>query len=300
MSIIVAADTGGTFTDLAAYDRERRRIVISKSLTTYDDLTEGVMDCVRKAGVDLARAEMVKFGTTLVINTYLQRNGARTALVTTRGFRDVLEIRRGNRPIPFDLRYMRDPVLVPRDLRLEVTERIDSAGTVQTPLSHTELGEIAAMLAELRVEAVAVSFLNAYADSTHEEAAVQVLRAALPGVFITAATDVSREWYEYERTSTAAANAYVGPRVGDYVTRLDRRLQQEGYPTASSSWRPMAASSPPGVPSASRSCWWSPGLSAAASAPAPTRESWVCRKPSPSTWVAPPRNARCWRTAPSR
>lgn len=229
MSIIVAADTGGTFTDLAGYDRERRRIFYSKSLTTYGDLTEGVMDCVRKAQVDLAEAEVVKFGTTLVINTYLQRNGARTALVTTRGFRDVLEIRRGNRPTPFDLRYMRDPPLVPRDRRLEASERIDSAGKVEMPISRAELEAIATRLAELQVEAVAVSFLNAYTNSEHEDEAVRVLRASLPGVFITAGTELSREWYEYERTSTAAANAYVGPRMGEYVSRLEGRLRDANY-----------------------------------------------------------------------
>ena len=228
MPIIMAADTGGTFTDLAAYDTETRRVVFTKSLTTYDDLTQGVMDCVRKAGIDLARADLVKFGTTLVINTFLQRNGARTALVTTRGFRDVLDIRRGNRPIPFDLRYRRDPALVPRDRRFEVAERLAADGSVLAALPEADLEAIAAQLRALEVEAVAISFLNAYADSRHEDAAAQYLRAALPGVFVCAGTEVSREWYEYERTATAAANAYVGPALSDYVARLDASLRAAG------------------------------------------------------------------------
>jgi hypothetical protein len=118
--LIVAADTGGTFTDLAAYDLETGRFFYTKSLTTYSDLVDGVMDCLRKAQVDLRRTDAVKFGTTLVINTFVQRSGARTALITTAGFRDVLEARRGNRPLPFDLRYKRDPILIERDVRFEV------------------------------------------------------------------------------------------------------------------------------------------------------------------------------------
>src|SRR3954463_10539734 len=120
MSYIVAADTGGTFTDLTAYDKETGRLGYAKSLTTYDDLVKGVMDCVRKARIDLAEVELIKFGTTLVINTFVQRSGAKSALVASEGFRDVLEIGRGNRTRPFDLRYRRDPVLVERDHRFEV------------------------------------------------------------------------------------------------------------------------------------------------------------------------------------
>jgi N-methylhydantoinase A len=109
VGLIVAVDTGGTFTDLVAYDTEGGSIKYTKSLTNYRDLVEGVMDAVKKADANLAQADLIKFGTTLVINTYVQRNGARTALVTTQGFRDVLEMRRGNRPFAFDLHYHRDP-----------------------------------------------------------------------------------------------------------------------------------------------------------------------------------------------
>ena len=227
--MIVAADTGGTFTDLAAYDRDSGRLVYTKSLTTYDDLVDGVMDCVRKAGIDLGRADVTKFGTTLVINTFVERNGARAALVTTEGHRDILELRRGNRPIVYDLRYERDPVLIERDMRFELAERIAGDGTILTPLDETALDEVARNLAMLGVEAVAVSFLNAYANPVHEDRAAAHLRAALPGVYVTAGTELSREWHEYERTATAAANAYVGPRLKDYVNRLDARLRDNGF-----------------------------------------------------------------------
>ena len=130
MRYIVAADTGGTFTDLAAFDRVAGKLIMTKSLTTYGDLVNGLMDCFHKAKIDLPQAEIVKFATTLVINTFVQRNGAKTALITTEGHRDILEIKRGNRAVPFDLRYERDPVLVERDLRIEVRERIAGDGSV--------------------------------------------------------------------------------------------------------------------------------------------------------------------------
>ena len=120
MGLIVAVDTGGTFTDLVAYNTDNGDLTYAKSLTTYNDLVGGVMDAVAKAKVDLSKGEVVKFGTTLVINTFIQRNGARTALITTDGFRDTLELRRGNRPFAFDLHYHRDPILVERELRFEV------------------------------------------------------------------------------------------------------------------------------------------------------------------------------------
>ena len=229
MGLIVAVDTGGTFTDLVAYDTNDGAIVYTKSLTTYGDLVGGVMDAVAKAKIDLGAAEVVKFGTTLVINTFIQRNGARTALVTTQGFRDTLEIRRGNRPFAFDLHYHRDPVLIEREDRFEVKERLGADGSIVTPLDKSRLVELATMLKGLKVEAVAVSFINAYVDSRHEDEAVAILRKQLPDVYITAGTEMSREWYEYERTSTAAANAYVGPRLNDYVGRLEDRLREEGF-----------------------------------------------------------------------
>src|SRR5690349_3505802 len=179
MTYILAADTGGTFTDLAAYDSETDRIIYTKALTTYDDLVEGVMECVHKAGIELERAEVVKFGTTLVINTFIQRNGAKTALVTTGGFRDVLEVGRGNRPIPFDFRYKRNPPLVERDLRFGVAERIAADGEILVPLDRAALGALVARLRALEVEAVAIAFLNSYVDPRHEEAAAAFLREAL-------------------------------------------------------------------------------------------------------------------------
>ena len=229
MSYVIAIDIGGTFTDLVACDVETGAMAYTKSPTSYDGLGRAIFDCIAKAKVDIRRAAYIKHGTTLVINALLQRAGARTALVTTKGFRDVLEIGRGNRTIPFDLRFRRDPPLIPRELRLEVDERIEASGEVTSRLSTQALTALAEALARAGVEAVAVSFLNAYVNPEHEVRAVEQLQARLPGVFVTCGSDLSREWHEYERTATAAANAYVGPQVSRYIADFDRDLRAGGF-----------------------------------------------------------------------
>ena len=229
MSLIVAVDTGGTFTDIAAFDMERGEVAYAKALTTYGDLVDGVMACVDEAGVDLARALLVKHGTTLVINTLLQRSGAKAALVTTKGFRDTLELARGNRTNPFDIGFRRAPPLIPRALRFEVEERVHGRGEVLAEPEPEEIDRLAELIAGLDVEAVAVSFLNAYRDDRNERAVAERLRERLPGIYVTAGTELTREWYEYERCCTAAANAVVGPRMADYTARLERRLAEGGF-----------------------------------------------------------------------
>jgi N-methylhydantoinase A len=225
----VAVDIGGTFTDLVAYDRDTHTVAYTKSPTTYGNLVAGVLDCFAKAGIDPQRASFVNHGTTLVINALIQRKGAKAALVTTAGFRDVLEIARGNRPDPFDLHYRRDEPLIPRELRFEVKERIGSKGEIVTPLDLPAFETLAGKLKGLGIEAVAVFFMNSYANSAHEEAAAQALRALLPDAYVTCSTELTREWYEYERTSTVAANAYVGPQVTSYVRRLETDLRAKKF-----------------------------------------------------------------------
>jgi N-methylhydantoinase A len=225
----VAVDIGGTFTDLVAYDDAGRAVAYTKSPTTYGNLVDGVLDCFAKAGLDPHAAQLVNHGTTLVINALIQRKGAKAALVTTAGFRDVLEIARGNRPDPFDLHYYRDEPLIPRALRFEVTERVGSKGEFIAPLDTAALELLARKLAALGIEAVAIFFMNSYANPAHEEAAADLLRALLPDVYVTCSTELTREWYEYERTSTVAANAYVGPQVTSYIRRLNGDLAAKGF-----------------------------------------------------------------------
>src|SRR6476646_8882176 len=207
MPFAVAVDIGGTFTDLVAYDHDSHRVVYAKSPTTYSNFVEGILDCFGKVKLDAASA----------------------ALVTTKGFRDVLEIARGNRPDPFDLHYRRDEPLIPRPLRFEVTERIGSGGEIVTPLDVAALTPLAETLQQHCIEAVAIFFMNSYANPAHEEQAAATLRTLLPGVYVTCSTEITREWYEYERTSTVAANAYVGPQVTTYIKRLDHDLEAKGF-----------------------------------------------------------------------
>jgi N-methylhydantoinase A len=230
MSYAIAVDIGGTFTDLVAFDHETQRVLYAKSPTTYDNLVDGILDCFNKAKITPAQASLVNHGTTLVINSLIQRKGSKTALVTTQGFRDILEIARGNRPDPFDLHYIRDEPLIPRELRLEVAERMGSKGEVVTPLDLAALEKLAGEIKSLGAESVAIFFMNSYINPVHEEAAYATLKKLLPGVYVTYSTDLTREWYEYERCSTVAANAYVGPQVSTYIRQLDSDLKNQGFP----------------------------------------------------------------------
>ena len=229
MAYVIAIDIGGTFTDLVACDVETGAVAYTKSPTTYDRLGEAIFECIRKAALDAREASFVKHGTTLVINALLQRVGAKTALLATKGFRDLLEIGRGNRTRPFDLRFHREPPLIPRELRFDVTERVRGSGQVQTPLAIGELKMLADTMREAGVESLAISFLNSYLMPDHEQATAVEMRRLLPDVFVTTGTELTREWHEFERTATAAANAYVGPQVSKYIAEFDSELRHGGF-----------------------------------------------------------------------
>src|SRR6202167_2885817 len=229
MPYSVAVDIGGTFTDLVAYDDDNHAVIFTKAPTTYGNFVAGVLDCFAKAKLEPRVASFLNHGTTLVINSLIQRKGAKAALLTTAGFRDVLEIARGNRPDPFDLHYRRDEPLIPRALRFEIKERIGSQGEIIDPLDVAALAPLADTLKGLGIESVAIFFMNSYANPQHEEEAACVLRHLLPDAYVTYSTELTREWYEYERSSTVAANAYVGPQVNTYVRRLNRDLEAKGF-----------------------------------------------------------------------
>lgn len=224
---IVGIDIGGTFTDLVGCINGR--IVTSKSSTVPADPTRGVADTLELAGCDMAQLSEVLHGTTVAINTVLERKGARTALITTKGFRDVYAIGRGNRIEAFNLFFHRPKPLVERELTFEIAERIDASGNILTPLDQTGVDELAATLRKRRVEAVAVCLLHSYANPAHELRIGEILRRALPDLFITLSHEILREYREYERTSTAALNSYVGPRVRTYLRRLDDYLKGEHF-----------------------------------------------------------------------
>ena len=229
MTLLVGTDIGGTFTDLVVTDPARGTLRFGKALTTDKNLVEGVLTCLDQVGIEPGAIDVLKHGTTQIINALLERRGARTALVTTRGFRDIVEIGRGARPIPFDLDYQRRPPLVPRALRFELDERMAADGVPLRAPDRDEIAALAGVLREAGIEAVAIAFLHAYRNPAHEVAVADLLRQALPEVFISASAELSREWFEYERSSTAIANAFVGPLAGRYLDRLDSSLAARGF-----------------------------------------------------------------------
>ena len=229
MPFAVAVDIGGTFTDLVAYDHDTHEVVYTKAPTTYGNFVDGIVECFEKAGVRPDQSNFLNHGTTLVINSLIQRKGAKAALITTKGFRDVLEIARGNRPDPFDLHYRRDEPIIPRELRFEVVERIGATGDIVAPLDTQELEKLAARFRALGVEAVAIFFMNSYANPAHEAQAAEIMRSLIPAAYVTCSTELTREWYEYERTSTVAANSYVGPQVNTYIRALESDLEKRGF-----------------------------------------------------------------------
>ncbi|MDG2112181.1 MAG: hydantoinase/oxoprolinase family protein [Actinomycetota bacterium] len=230
MAVLVGSDIGGTFTDVVAYDSELATVVYGKQLTNRADLADSVLSCLDEIEIDPSAISILKHGTTHIINTLLERRGARAALITTEGFRDILEIGRAGRPVAFRLDYDRPAPLVEREMRFEVAERVGADGSIVIPLDVQALEEIAAHLKAAGVDAVAVSFLNSFVNPEHEIAAAEQLRAALPEAYVTSGNELSREWFEYERTSTAVANAYVGPAATHYVDRFEHRLDSAAFP----------------------------------------------------------------------
>jgi N-methylhydantoinase A len=219
----VATDIGGTFTDLVAVG-EHGLVVTRKCHTTLPDLEEGVIDVINKGGVDFGKIADFIHGTTTIINALTERKGAKTALITTKGFRDVLEIARCNRPDLFNLVFAKPRPFVPRYLRAEVGERVSYDGKILLPLDAADIEEAVARFKKEKVEAVAICFINSYANSANEAEAKRLVEKLWPGVFVTASIDVTKEWREYERSSTVALNAYVMPVASSYADRLEARL----------------------------------------------------------------------------
>src|SRR2546427_844465 len=223
----VAVDIGGTFTDLAAWRRESNEIKRAKVLTVHDEPARGVIAAIEKAGIELRDLSMFLHGSPVAINAVLQGTGARTALLTTRGFRDVLEMGRKSRPDMYNLFFKAPPCPIPREHRLEVDERLAASGDEITGL---DTAQVAAIVADLppEIEAIAICFIHAYANADHERRAAEVVRKSRPQVYVSASTDLSGEAREYERTCTAVTNAYVGPLVGTYVAQLAGQLERSG------------------------------------------------------------------------
>ncbi len=228
-SVRVAVDVGGTFTDICILDEATGRIEVAKVPSTPDDPIDAVVSGVVAAGVDLRDVVLFSHGTTVATNALITRNLPPAAMVTTRGFRDVIEIRRGTKPDLWDAYADVAPPYVRRRDRFEVTERIDYAGEVVTPLDEDEARAVAAVLRKRGIQTVAVCLINAYANPVHEQRLRELLEEELPGVNVSTSAEILPEIFEHERFSTTVANAVLSPLVSGYVNRLQDRLSANGY-----------------------------------------------------------------------
>lgn len=220
----VATDIGGTFTDLVYVD-ESGEVGVAKSPTTPPNFEQGVLDVIEKSRIEKKAITTFIHGSTVVINALTEKKGVKTALLTTKGFRDVLEIARGNRPDIFNIRYHKPEPFVPRHLRLEVMERLNYKGEIIHSLHLEDVKQAIAYFKQEGVEAIAIAYLHAYLNPAHEQETVRVIKELWPEVAVTASHEVTKEWREYERTSTAVLNAYVKPLTASYIDRLYGKLK---------------------------------------------------------------------------
>jgi N-methylhydantoinase A len=227
-NVRLAVDIGGTFTDIV-YTGADGVLNARKVSTTPDDITVGILEGLNRAGVEAAALEAFVHGTTIALNALLEGKTPRVGLVTTRGFRDVLEIMRTNRPSMYDLQQEKPVPLVPRQDRMEVSARMSYTGETVTPVHADEVRAVAKHFASEGIGSVAVCLLHAYANPEHEREVERILREELPEATVSLSTDVSRMWREFERTSTAVSNAATKPIVARYLGRLEDKLSAERF-----------------------------------------------------------------------
>ncbi len=229
MRRVLGVDVGGTFTDVISIDETSGDVRVVKVPTTPDDQSEGFMAGIRAVGHEgLADIDVVCHGTTTGTNAVLERKGAKCGLITTKGFRDTLELGMRTRPHSYGLFGEYVP-LIPRSLRLEVDERMDSDGEVVTALDEQQVREAARRLRAAGVESVLIGFLHSYANPAHERRAHELVLEEWPNEYVTSSHRILSEFREFDRISTAAVNAYIQPRIDRYFSRLADRLREHGY-----------------------------------------------------------------------
>jgi len=226
---ILAVDIGGTFTDLMAFDHNTQKFYQAKSLSTPGDLAQAIIDCIEKSGLDISGTGEIIHGTTQAINTLIERKGAKTALLVTKGTRDVYIIGRGNRPESYNLMFHQHRPLAERRLTFEVDERMLADGSIHEALNREQAAALCEQLKGEDVDAVAVCFLHAYANPEHEQVVGEILKSANPDWYVSLSHEIMREYREFERTSTTVVNAYIGPRMSGYVRDLEERLKAIGF-----------------------------------------------------------------------
>jgi len=229
----VATDIGGTFTDLVSYEYDEKtgrlkNIQTAKTDTTPQQFETGIINALNIANINLNEVNFFAHGTTIVINALMEKKGAKTGLITTKGFRDVLEIARSNRPDLFNFNFVKQPPFVPRYLRLEVEERMTYKGSVYQKLNEQDVYKAAKIFAKEGVESIAVSCLHAYQNPAHEIKIAALFHKLLPDIPVICSHKVNREWREYERTSSTVLSAYVTPSTRKYLQGLSEKLRDQG------------------------------------------------------------------------
>ncbi|MGN6460497.1 MAG: hydantoinase/oxoprolinase family protein [Pseudolabrys sp.] len=225
----IAVDIGGTFTDLAAFDEASGELHFGKALSTHGRLVDGIEDTLKGARIKAQDAYLFLHGSTIAINTLLERTGAETVLLITEGFRDIYEIGRVNRPDAYNLFFSKHEPLIRRSLRFEVPERLRADGAVHKELDESAVRRLVRTLKDRGIEAVAILLLHSYCNPAHEVRVKEIVQEELPGTFVSASHELSQEYREFERVSTVAANAYVGPRVAAYLGELESHLEAAGF-----------------------------------------------------------------------
>ena len=228
MTQIVGVDVGGTFTDLVLFDTETESVKISKVPSTPENQSFGVMSALDSVGVSLESLDALIHGTTVTTNALLERKVSRVGLITTRGFRDVLELGRRTRPKPYGMTGSFE-CIIPRELRLEVGERVDCDGEVVEELNEADVLTAVKQLLESGAEALVIHFLHSYKNDSHERKTEEIARKIWPNTFVTRGSALVSEFREYERGTTAAINAAIQPVLHRYIERLQEKLKEEGY-----------------------------------------------------------------------
>ena len=225
---VIGIDVGGTFTDVFILDEVSGKCEVAKVPSTPEDQSKGFIEGIRQRIADFADISTVVHGTTVGTNALLERKGAKTGIITTRGFRDVLEMRRRDRPNTWGLWGQFEPV-VTRERRFEVAERSLADGSIHTKINTSEVKQAALELLKMGVESVCIVFINAYANPENERIALEALREVWPNDYIGASSDILPEIREFERTSTTTLNAYLQPVVASYLHKLEQALQNDGF-----------------------------------------------------------------------
>ena len=224
----IASDIGGTFTDLVYLDESTGKMGVNKTSTTPKNFSEGVINTLQKAELKISETSFFVHGSTIIINALTERKGAKTGLITTKGFRDVLEITRANRPDLYNMYYTKPKPFVPRQFRLEVMERVNYKGEELTPLNEEDVKKALEYFKKEGIETIAVCFLHSYANPDHEKRCGELIRSLAPDIPVTLSCEITQEWREYERTNTAVLNSYVLTTAQSYLENLERNLSEMG------------------------------------------------------------------------